>query len=112
MSADDLALRMLAGSATAAFAAGVGRLVAAHPHPHGARLRVTVTVADSGEQLGQVDVDVTNLWDLGRFADRRAVQTFEPVPQPRRLRLVAADDHGKTKEPLPRGPHPYPTGVA
>lgn len=88
MTADEFALHFLAGSATAAFVAGVGRLVAAHPHPHGTRLRVTVTVVDSGEQLGQVDVDVTNLWDLGRFADRRAAASFEPAPQVPRLQLL------------------------
>lgn len=89
MTADETwILHQLDARAAAEFLSAVAGLVEAHPHPLGASLRLTVTAVDSGEQLGQVDVDVTNLWDLGRFADRRAAASFEPAPQAPRLQLL------------------------
>lgn len=81
-------LHQLDARAATEFLSAVAALVEAHPHPLGASLRLTVTAVGGGEQLGQVDVDVTNLWDLGGLADRRAAQTFEPASRPPRLQLV------------------------
>lgn len=92
MDQEAFARQMLAKSSTRAFLTGVARMTAAMPHPHGTAVRITVTTLDGGETLGHVDVDVTNLWDLGNLASRRATAptpTPNPMPADRpRLRLV------------------------
>lgn len=63
------------------FLRGLTDLTRRLPSPAGPALRVTVTVLGSGEELGSVDVDATNLDDLGHFASRRAA-TFRPKSTP------------------------------
>jgi hypothetical protein len=72
-----LAQAMLAEQATAQFLAAVAGMAAANPHPDGPTVRLTATVIDGGTDLGFVDVDVTNLWDLGERARARAA---DPAP--------------------------------
>lgn len=78
-SADSDARRMLARRAGLMFLRGLTDMTRQLPSPAGTALRVTVTVIDSGEDLGSVDVDSTNLDDLGRLASRRAA-TFLRKP--------------------------------
>ncbi|WP_060888634.1 hypothetical protein [Streptomyces scabiei] len=56
----------------AAFITAVTAMVGANPHPSGATIRLTVTSIDGGRDLGVVDIDVTNLWDLAQRARDRA----------------------------------------
>lgn len=72
-----LAQAMLAESTAASFLALVGEMTAAHPHPDGPTIRLTATIIDGGTALGSVNVDVTNLWDLGERARTRAAN---PIP--------------------------------
>ncbi|MCX4697016.1 hypothetical protein [Streptomyces sp. NBC_01373] len=79
---------MLDERAANAFLKAVADLVAAHPHPLGASMRLSVSLA-SGETVGSVPVDPTNLADLGFYATRRAAGPIvEPPPPGRHLRLV------------------------
>ncbi|MDX2986522.1 hypothetical protein [Streptomyces caniscabiei] len=81
-----LAQTMLAESTAGGFLALVGQMTASHPHPDGPKIRLTATLIDGGMDLGSVDVDVTNLWDLGERARARAVS---PAPAGRPvLRVV------------------------
>lgn len=63
------------------------------PHPGGRTVRMTLEVID-GEGLGQVDVDVTNLWALAQYAARRGgtadtIRHADPAPTGKpNLRLV------------------------
>ncbi|HEX5567111.1 MAG TPA: hypothetical protein VFY14_09350 [Streptomyces sp.] len=89
--------RALARRAGLMFLRGLTDMTRQLPSPTGVALRITVTVIDSGEDLGSVDVDSTNLDDLGRLASRRAA-TFhrKPAPDPAptgkpALRLVGGD---------------------
>ncbi|MBE4790251.1 hypothetical protein [Streptomyces caniscabiei] len=81
-----LAQAMLAERTAAGFLALVGEMTAAHPHPDGPTVRLTATVIDGGADLGFVDVDVTNLWDLGERARSRAANSA-PTARPA-LRVV------------------------
>ncbi|MDX2658262.1 hypothetical protein PV382_18115 [Streptomyces scabiei] len=78
----------------AAFITAVTAMADANPHPVGATIRLAVTSIDGGRDLGVVDVDVTNLWDLAQRAQARAanpVPDVNPVPAPAArpaLRLV------------------------
>ncbi|MEZ7005696.1 hypothetical protein [Streptomyces sp. AD55] len=63
------------------FLRGLTDLTRRLPSPAGPALRVTVTVIGTGEELGSVDIDSTNLGDLGSFATRRAA-TFQPNSNP------------------------------
>ena len=80
---------MLDARAAGEFLTAVAALVAAHPHPLGAGLRLSVSVID-GETVGFVDVDATNLADLGFAATRRAAGPIVESVKPgvRHLRLV------------------------
>lgn len=81
-----IAQTMLAERTGAGFLAAVAEMAAANPHPDGLTVRLTVTVIDGGTELGSVDVDVTNLWELGERARTRAAN---PAPTGRpALRLV------------------------
>ncbi|MGW5582852.1 hypothetical protein [Streptomyces sp. NPDC003857] len=89
---DDLmAVQMLANRAGVGFLRDLASLVEAHPHPNGPALRVSVTVIASGEQLGEVDVDTTNLWDIGNLAARRAASPIEAETPARRLRVIRGE---------------------
>jgi hypothetical protein len=89
MAAIDLGRQMVADRAAAGFLADVASMVDANPHPHGAELLVTVSGAD-GRELGHVSVDVTNLWELGDIAGRRAATPVDHEPAPK-LRLVRGE---------------------
>jgi hypothetical protein len=65
------ARRMLVRRAANQFIGSVTGLTAALPHPDGASIRATLTDITTGQTLGHVDTDVTNLGDLARHADRR-----------------------------------------
>ncbi|WP_055563640.1 hypothetical protein [Streptomyces atriruber] len=80
--------RMLDGRAASAFVKGVARMVEACPHPRGRTLRVTVTAVDGGEEFGAVEVDVTNLWELGMRAGWRADNPPPALKRLRHLRVV------------------------
>lgn len=63
------------------------------PHPGGRTVRLTLEAIGGGD-LGQVDIDVTNLWALAQYAARRGgtAETIrhaspEPTGKPT-LRLV------------------------
>ncbi|MEU8472715.1 hypothetical protein AB0F30_33360 [Streptomyces sp. NPDC029006] len=91
MASDGYALgrRMVAHRAGREFLAVAAELAEAHPHPHGRSLRVTVTDADSGEDIGSVDIDSVNLWALWQHARRPEASPAAEAPAPaRRLRLV------------------------
>lgn len=65
--------------------------------------------AASGEGLRGIDV---RSWE---FAEELMTGARATLTAAGMLHLVMADDHGKTKDPLPqrpRGPHPYRAGVA
>lgn len=79
---------MLDARAAGEFLKAVAALVEAHPHPLGASMKLSVSLA-SGETVGPVAVDPTNLADLGFFAARRAAGPIgEPAKPGRHLRLV------------------------
>ncbi|MDX2997978.1 hypothetical protein [Streptomyces scabiei] len=72
----------------AAFITAVTAMADANPHPVGATIRLAVASIDGGRDLGVVEIDVTNLWDLAQRAQARAAN---PVPAPAArpaLRLV------------------------
>jgi hypothetical protein len=61
------------------FLAAVAALVEAHPHPLGASLLLTVQSA-TGDTVGSVAIDPTNLADLGFHAARRAAGPVDTAP--------------------------------
>lgn len=76
-----IACDMLARRAGRNLLHGLTDMVTEVPSAAGVALRVTVTVIDGGEQLGTVDVDITNADDLGAIASRRAAQLrAKPAP--------------------------------
>jgi hypothetical protein len=89
MGAFESGRQLVVDRAAAGFLAAVAGMVDANRHPHGAELTVTVAGAD-GRELGRVDVDVTNLWELGDIAGRRAASPVVHEPQ-RRLHLVRGE---------------------
>lgn len=89
MAAIDLGRQMVADRAAAGFLAAVTGMVDANPHPHGAELVVTVARRD-GRELGRADIDVTNLWELGDIAGRRAASPVDHEPAPK-LRLLLGE---------------------
>lgn len=66
------------------------------PHPGGRAVRMTLEVID-GPGLGQVDIDVTNLWALAQYAARRGgsaatIRHADPEPSGKpNLRLVQGE---------------------
>lgn len=74
MDQERIAREMLARRAGRNLLAGLTDMATQVPSTDGVALRVTVTVIDSGEELGAVDVDITNADDLGAIASRRAAQ--------------------------------------
>lgn len=82
MDQERIAHQMLAHRAGLDFINGLKQLTQKLPSPAGTSLRITVTVIDGGKELGSVDMDTTNLDDLGRLAARRAA-TFQPQPSTR-----------------------------
>lgn len=62
---------MLAEREARHFTTAVTQLTATHPHPQGPTVRITLTAIHDGEQLDQVDIDVTNLWALAQSATAR-----------------------------------------
>lgn len=82
-----MAQQMLAERTGAGFLAAVADMAAAHPHPNGPTIRVTVTAIDGGMELGTVDVDVTNLWELEQQARTRATTPPAATGRPA-LRVV------------------------
>jgi hypothetical protein len=89
MGAPESGRRLVVDRAATGFLAVVASMVAANPHPHGTELLVTVSGSD-GRELGHVKVDVTNLWELGDIAGRRAATPIVHEPQ-QRLRLVRGE---------------------
>jgi hypothetical protein len=89
MGAPESGRRLVVDRAAAGFLAVVASMVDANPHPHGSELLVTVSGSD-GRELGHVSVDVTNLWELGDIAGRRAADPVDREPQ-RRLHLVRGE---------------------
>lgn len=84
------------------FIGSVTGLTVALPHPDGNTIRLTISNTETGQPLGHVDVDMTNLADLARHADRRvqagtAIPATSPLPAPAArtnrptLRLVGGD---------------------
>ncbi|MFE6474635.1 hypothetical protein [Streptomyces rochei] len=67
------------------FITAVTELTTALPHPHGPAIRITLTATETGEDLGTVDIDLTNLWSVSRSASARAntpIATGRPAPTP------------------------------
>lgn len=62
------------------FTRAVTELIAAHPHPHGPTVRILLTDTTTGQALGQVDIDVTNLWSLAWYASYRATTPTATTP--------------------------------
>ncbi|MCX4911828.1 hypothetical protein [Streptomyces sp. NBC_00878] len=76
-----IAREMLARRAGRNLLGGLTDMATEVPSAAGVALRVTVTVIDSGEELGTVDVDITNVDDLGAIASRRAAHLrAKPAP--------------------------------
>ncbi|MFF0009612.1 hypothetical protein ACFYQT_40160 [Streptomyces tibetensis] len=81
MDQQQMAREMLARRAGLQFLRGLNDLARKFPHSDGHALRVTVTVIETGEDMGSVDVDITNASDLGFLASRRDT-TLRPKPAP------------------------------
>ena len=76
MDQQQIAREMLARRAGLFFLRGLNDLARNLPHPDGPALQISAVVIGSGEDLGSVDLDVTNAQDLGFLASRR-------TPRPR-----------------------------
>lgn len=73
------------------------------PHPDGNTVRLHLECIGSGESLGHVDIDITNLWALAQYGARRGgtAETIrhaspEPTGKPN-LRLLTGSNDLKTQ---------------
>ncbi|MFF7795565.1 hypothetical protein [Streptomyces sp. NPDC007991] len=77
-----LAQQMLSGANAARFVSAVTDMTAALPHPDGPTIRITMTRIADGKHLQDVDIDVTNLWDLAQHAHHKADRARDTAPAP------------------------------
>jgi hypothetical protein len=88
--------RALMEQAARLFIKATEELTVSLPHPGGRTVRMTLEAID-GDGLGQVDIDVTNLWALAQYAARRGgsaatIRQSDPAPSGKpTLRLVQGD---------------------
>ncbi|RIH58307.1 hypothetical protein D3C59_36040, partial [Streptomyces sp. SHP22-7] len=78
------------------FIKATSELAESLPHPGGRPVRISLEVIGGGS-LGEVAIDVTNLWALAQYAARRGgtqdtIRHADPAPSGKaKLRLVQGD---------------------